>query len=159
MAVFYIRASELPSRPNEYPTNSTNLDNYNHKMQRGELAPGSAVKRIEGGDTMSFLAWPKTRWFSEPEPFERENKLLDEFIEKHGEQLIDGPLKRAFFQPVAHIVSDAPAARPVFKKKIFDGLRGQKYGARAARAGVESAEMSEEIDNKAARLRSNKARD
>lgn len=97
-AVFYIRPSELPSRPNEYPADPTQLDEYEHKMRRGEVAPGPVIKRIEGGDTMSFLAWSKTRYFFEAASFERERKLLDEFIEKHGEQLIDDPLKRAIFQ-------------------------------------------------------------
>ena len=105
-AVFYIRPSELPSRPNEYPTDPTQLDEYDHKARRGELAPGPVVKRIEGGDTMNFLAWPKTRYFFEPANFERENKLLDEFIEKHGEQLIADPLKRALLQRDLWIVFD-----------------------------------------------------
>ena len=69
-AVFYIRPSELPSRP-EYPEDSTKLDEWDRKLRDGKLPLGRAVKRFEGGDTMSFLAWPRTRYFSEPETFAR----------------------------------------------------------------------------------------
>lgn len=96
-AVFYTRPSALPSAP-EYPTDSTKLDEFEHQQRRGELAPGPVVKRIEGGDTKSLLAWSKTRYYSEPTTFERANRLLDEFLETHGERLIDHPLQRAFFQ-------------------------------------------------------------
>ena len=47
---------------------------------------------------MSFLAWPRTRYYSEPGTFARADKLLEEFIATHGERLIDDPLKRAFLQ-------------------------------------------------------------
>ena len=94
-AVFYIRPSELPSRP-EYPQDSTKLDEWDRKLRDGKLAPGPVVKRFEGGDTMGLLAWAQTRYYSEPETFARAEKLLEEFITTHGERLIDDPLKRAF---------------------------------------------------------------
>ena len=96
-AVFYIRPSELPSRP-EYPQDSTKLDEWDRKLRAGKLPPGPVVKRFEGGDTMSFLAWPRTRYYSEPGTFARVDKLLEEFIVTHGERLIDDPLKRAILQ-------------------------------------------------------------
>lgn len=96
-AAFYIRRSELPSRP-DYPADPVLLDKYERKRRRGELPPGPVVKRIEGGDSMSLLAWPKTRFFSEPAPFERANQLLETFLQSHGERLIVDPLKRAFLQ-------------------------------------------------------------
>jgi len=96
-AAFYIRPSELPSRP-EYPQDSTKLDEWDRKLRAGKLPFGPVVKRIEGGDVPGFLAWKKTRHYSEPAAFERENKLLDEFLETRGERLIADPLKRAFFQ-------------------------------------------------------------
>ncbi len=96
-AVFYIRPSELPSRP-EYPKDSTKLDEWDRKLRVGKLPLGPVVKRIEGGDTMSLLAWPRTRYYSEPGTFARADKLLEEFITSHGERLIDDPLKRAFLQ-------------------------------------------------------------
>ena len=96
-AVFYIRPSELPSRP-EYPQDSTKLDEWDRKLRAGKLPPGPVVKRFEGGDTKSLLAWPQTRHYSEPGTFARANKLLEEFINTHGERLIDDPLKRAFLQ-------------------------------------------------------------
>ncbi|OHE77476.1 MAG: hypothetical protein A2107_15355 [Verrucomicrobia bacterium GWF2_62_7] len=96
-AAFYIRPSELPSRP-EYPQDSTKLDEWDHKLRSGKLPLGPVVKRIEGGDVLGFLAWPKTRHYSEPAVFQRADKLLDEFLETRGERLVADPLKRAFLQ-------------------------------------------------------------
>lgn len=96
-AAFYIRPSELPSRP-EYPQDSTKLDEWDRKLRAGKLPPDPVVKRIEGGDVPGFLAWPKTRHYSEPATFARADRLLDEFLETRGERLISDPLKRAFFQ-------------------------------------------------------------
>ena len=96
-ALFYIRPSELPSRP-EYPQDSTKLDEWDRKLRAGKLPPGPVVKRFEGGDTKSLLAWPQTRYYSEPGTFARADKLLEEFLTTHGERLIDDPLKRAFLQ-------------------------------------------------------------
>ena len=96
-AVFYIRPSELPSRP-DYPDDPTQLDAWDRKLRSGELARGPVVKRIEGGDIPSFPAWQRTRYYSEPATFHRADRLLDEFLETRGERLIDDPLKRAFLQ-------------------------------------------------------------
>src|SRR3990172_11401148 len=52
-AAFYIRPSELPSRP-EYPEDSTKLDEWDRKLRSGDLKPGPVVKRIEGGDALAF---------------------------------------------------------------------------------------------------------
>lgn len=95
--LFYTRPSELPSRP-DYPSDPILLNDCELKYRRGELPPGPVVKRLEGGDSMSFLAWPKTRYFSELVVCERANQLLDLFIQNHSENLITNPLKRAFFQ-------------------------------------------------------------
>lgn len=104
-AVFYIRPSELPSRP-KYPNDSTELDPWDRKLRSGKLAPGPVVKRVEGGDVPGILAWPKTRYFSEPAMFERENRLLDEFVETRGERQILDPLKRALLQRDLWVVFD-----------------------------------------------------
>ncbi len=96
-AVFYIRPSELPARP-EYPKDFRELDEWDRKLRAGKLPPGAVVKRIEGGDVLGFLAWPKTRYYSELATFEHADKLLSEFLETRGERLITDPLKRAFFQ-------------------------------------------------------------
>ncbi|MFH1924646.1 MAG: hypothetical protein ABIP48_32745 [Planctomycetota bacterium] len=96
-AAFYIRPSELPSRP-PYPNDSTKLDEWDRKLRSGQLPLGPVVKRIEGGDAFAFPAWQKTRYYSEPATFERTGRLLDEFIDTHGERLVDDPLKRAFLQ-------------------------------------------------------------
>jgi outer membrane protein assembly factor BamB len=96
-AAFYIRRSELPSRP-EYPHDSTKLDEWDRKLRKDDLPLGPVVPRIEGGDIPFFPAWQKTRYYSDPATFERVLKLLDEFLETRGEQRIADPLKRAFFQ-------------------------------------------------------------
>ncbi len=104
-AIFYTRPSELPDRP-EYPADTTQLDRWERRLRSGQLHPGPIVKRLEGGDVLSILAWPRTRYFSEPENFSNENRLLDEFLESHGEQLIKDPLKRAFLQRDLWVVFD-----------------------------------------------------
>ena len=96
-AGFYVRPSELPSRP-EYPGNSTQLAEWDRKLRAGELPPGPVVRRLEGGDVPQLLAWKKTRYFGAPARCERENQLLDEFLASHAEALITDPLKRAFLQ-------------------------------------------------------------
>lgn len=96
-ATFYIRPSELESRP-DYPADPVLLDDYERKRRSGQLPAGPVVKRWEGGDSMSFLGWPKTRYFSEAATYERATKVLDEFLETGGERLIADPLKRAFLQ-------------------------------------------------------------
>jgi hypothetical protein len=62
------------------------------------LPPGAVVKRIEGGDALELLAWPKTRYYADPVTYEPVNHLLDTFFAANGEKLITDPLKRAFFQ-------------------------------------------------------------
>jgi hypothetical protein len=92
-----IASCALPSRP-EYPQDSTRLDEWDRKMRTGKLPSGSVARRIEGGDVPLLLAWKKTRHYSESASLERENRLLDEFLETRGERLIADPLKRAFLQ-------------------------------------------------------------
>jgi hypothetical protein len=113
-AVFYIRPSELPSRP-EYPQDSTRLDEWDRKLRSGKLARDPVVKRIEGGDVPAFPAWPKTRYYSELATFQRANKLLDEFIEGRGERLIDDLLTRAFFQRDLWAVFDHLAGQNIVR--------------------------------------------
>jgi len=96
-AAFYIRPSELPSRP-AYPDDSTQLDAWDRQLRVGALPLGPVVRRIEGGDVLAFLAWPKTRYFSAPETSQGLDRVLDEFLSSQGERLIADPLKRAFLQ-------------------------------------------------------------
>jgi len=121
-SVFYIRPSELPSRP-EYPQDSTKLDEWDRKLREGKLPLGPVVKRFEGGDTKSLLAWPKTRYYSEPKTFVRSDKLLDEFITTHGERLIADPLKRAFLQRDLWAVFDHLVAQNIARFGDGDLLR------------------------------------
>ena len=55
---------------------------------------GTPIARIEGGDTIDFLAWPGTTYWDEPETVARIEKLLDQFLNEKGEQLVTDPLKR-----------------------------------------------------------------
>src|SRR5436190_18964449 len=55
---------------------------------------GPPIVRIEGGDTIDFLAWPGTMYWDEPETVARIDKLLDQFLKEQGEKLLVDPLKR-----------------------------------------------------------------
>jgi len=121
-AVFYIRPSELPSRP-VYPDDSTKLDEWDRKLRNGELQPGPVVQRFEGGDTMGLLAWPQTRYYAEPGTFARAEPLLEEFISTHGERLIDDPLKRAFLQRDLWAVFDHLAGQNIARYGDGDLIR------------------------------------
>lgn len=59
---------------------------------------GTPIARIEGGDTIDFLAWPGTTYWDEPETVARIEKLLDQFLKEQGEKLIADPLKRVMLQ-------------------------------------------------------------
>ena len=121
-AVFYIRPSELPSRP-EYPQDSTKLDEWDRKLRAGKLPLGPVVKRFEGGDTMSLLAWDQTRYYSEPGTFARADKLLQEFITTHAERLIGVPLMRAFLQRYLLALFDLLAGQNIARYGDGDLIR------------------------------------
>jgi len=74
-AALYIRKSALPS-----------------------VQGGPAVKRIEGGDVLEFLAWGQTTYWSEPGIAERLTTLLEEFLAKGGEKQITDPARRVLLQ-------------------------------------------------------------
>jgi hypothetical protein len=121
-AAFYLRPSELPSRP-KYPDDPTQLDSWDRKLRSGELPLGPVVNRIEGGDVLAFLAWQKTRYYSQPATFQRADRLLDEFLEARGERLIDDPLRP--FSGAARLRSQAklPPARPADRTERVGGDR------------------------------------
>jgi len=146
-AVFYIRPSELPSRP-EYPQDSTKLDEWDRKLRAGKLPLGPVVKRFEGGDTKSLLAWPRTRYYSEPGTFARAEKLLDEFITTHAERLIDDPLKRAFLQRDLWAVFDHLVGQNIARYGDGDLLRRgalntNVYGSKSDEAPFDDPEAIE----------------
>lgn len=70
-AAFYIRPSALP-----------------------DDAGGPPVPRIEGGDTIDFLAWAGTTYWDEPDVSDRLHGVVDEFLESDGVNLIEDPLRR-----------------------------------------------------------------
>ena len=59
---------------------------------------GTPISRIEGGDTIEFLAWPGTTYWDEPETVTLLENLLDQFLKQNGEQLSPDPLKRVMLQ-------------------------------------------------------------
>lgn len=69
-------------------------------IRPGEDPPQGQPRRIEGGDAyLDPLLWPETPRFSgDLAVIEKTGRLLDEFLEKKGADLIDDPLKRAIFQ-------------------------------------------------------------
>lgn len=136
-AAFYIRPSELPSRP-EYPLDSTKLDEWDRKLRAGKLPLGPVVRRIEGGDVLGLLAWPKTRHYSEPAVFQRTDKLLDEFLATRGERFVSDPLKRAFLQRDLWAVFDHLAGQNIARFGDADLARRR---AAAADCKIEPGEL------------------
>ena len=57
-----------------------------------------AITRLEGGDVIEFLAWGKTKYWSEKSAFKKLIPLLDEFLAKDGSKLTSDNVKRAIFQ-------------------------------------------------------------
>src|SRR5436853_5421216 len=43
---------------------------------------GAPIARIEGGDTIDFLAWPGTTYWDEPETVRKIESLLDQFLKE-----------------------------------------------------------------------------
>ena len=136
-AALYIRTSELPSPPKP-PADTTKLDEWDRKLRRGQLPSGRVVKRIEGGDVSEFLAWSKTRYYSEPATFQRINKLLDEFLASGGERLVTDPLKRAFFQHDLWAVFDHFAGQNI---RRFGDVELAKRRSAVPRYGVAREEL------------------
>lgn len=111
-AAFYIRPSELP-----------------------DDAGGPPVHRIEGGDTIDFLAWAQTTYWDEPEVAARLHSVVDEFLESDGARLVDDPLRRVI------LLRDLWA--------VFDWFTGQNI----RRAGsVEVRQRRSELCGKLARI-------
>ena len=59
---------------------------------------GMPVARIEGGDSIDFLAWPGTTYWDEPETVARLEVLLDEFQQQHAERMSSDPVRRVILQ-------------------------------------------------------------
>lgn len=59
---------------------------------------GTPIARIEGGDSIDFLAWPGTTYWDEPELIARLEGLLDQFLQEHSEQIAADPVRRVFLQ-------------------------------------------------------------
>jgi hypothetical protein len=54
--------------------------------------------RTYGQDRLEPLLWPESKYLLEQRPNGKAIALLEEFLKKHGEKLIDDPLKRALLQ-------------------------------------------------------------
>ena len=74
-AAFYTRISEIPSK-------------------RG----GTAIRRIEGGDVIDFLAWTGNAYWSDVETCRRLSVLLDECVADPSRVRPTDPLRRAILQ-------------------------------------------------------------
>lgn len=83
-----------PARP-LYHTDPQHLWNRLHEALFVRTAPDG---RAYGRDRLEPLLWLGTKHLLEPRSCDRAVRLLDEFIEKKGERLIDDPLKRAVLQ-------------------------------------------------------------
>jgi hypothetical protein len=83
-----------PVRP-IYHTDPGHLWNRLHEALFVRTAPD---RRAYGHDRLEPLLWLGTKHMLEPRSCDRAARLLDEFLEKKGEKLIDDPLKRAVLQ-------------------------------------------------------------
>ncbi len=83
-----------PVRP-IYHTDPGHLWNRLHDALFVRVAPDG---RAYGHDRLEPLLWLGTKHLLEPRSCERAVRLLDEFLQKKGEKLIDDPLKRAVLQ-------------------------------------------------------------
>jgi hypothetical protein len=101
-AVWFVGPTE-PATPAEgapqprpvYHTDAGHLWNRLHDALFVRVAPD---RRTYGHDRLEPLLWLGTKHLLEPRSCDRAVALLDEFIEKRGERLIDDPLKRAVLQ-------------------------------------------------------------
>jgi hypothetical protein len=81
------------------------------------------VPRIEGGDTIEFLAWPGTTYWEEPETVARLESLLDHFLNQNGEQLSNAPLKRVILQRDLWAVFDFLISQNILRKGDLETRR------------------------------------
>jgi hypothetical protein len=65
-----------------------------------------------GGDVVDLLLWSETRYLLSEPSHGQAIRLLDEFLESHGERLIRDPLRRAVFQHDLWTVFDWLEANP-----------------------------------------------
>src|SRR5689334_15308034 len=54
--------------------------------------------RVYGQDRLEPLIWPHSKHLLEEQSHKRAASILEEFLEQHGEKLIEDPLKRAILQ-------------------------------------------------------------
>ncbi len=89
-------AQGTPSRPAPiYDSTPQHLWNRLHEALWDRVGPDG---RVYGHDRVDPLLWSQTRHLLEGPSRDAALQLLREFLDKHGEKLIDDPLKRAMLQ-------------------------------------------------------------
>jgi hypothetical protein len=102
-ATVYFIAAAGPTRPADerapsgriYHTDPKHLWNRLHDALFVRVGPDS---RVYGQDRFEPLLWPESKHLLAGDSHDRAIALLNEFVEKQGEKLIDDPLKRAALQ-------------------------------------------------------------
>jgi hypothetical protein len=102
-ATVYFIAAAGPARPADdpppsgttYHTDPKHLWNRLHDSLFVRVGPDS---RVYGQDRFEPLLWPGSKHLLAGDSHDRAIALLNEFVEKQGEKLIDDPLKRAALQ-------------------------------------------------------------
>jgi hypothetical protein len=84
-----------PPPPPLYHPDPQHLWNRLHAALFDRTGPDG---RVYGHDRIEPLLWVETMHLLEPQSCDRAVRLLDEFVERHAERLIEDPVKRAVLQ-------------------------------------------------------------
>jgi hypothetical protein len=126
-----------PARPIYHP-DAGHLWNRLHEALFVRTAPDG---RAYGHDRLEPLLWLGTKHLLEPRSCDRAVALLDEFLQKKGERLIDDPLKRAVLQRDLWLVFNwadgehRDFARPPLKEEAWRAAQKRLRGRLAAVIG------------------------
>jgi hypothetical protein len=126
-------------------------------IRPGENPPPGQARRIEGGDAyLDPLLWPETaRFTADRAVLEKTIRLLDEFLEQKGADLITDPLKRAIFQHDLWAVYDRVARqRPRTGLATLHGEMLRKMAQVIRAVALSKEEIAALPDNYALALKS-----
>ncbi|WP_157606239.1 hypothetical protein [Schlesneria paludicola] len=77
---------------------------------------GTPIARIEGGDSIDFLAWPGTTYWDEPETVARLVGLLDQFQQERAERMTTDPIRRVMLQRDLWAVFDSLVSQNISRR-------------------------------------------
>jgi hypothetical protein len=117
-------------------------------MIRPSLLPsvrgGPPVARIEGGDRVEFLGWAGTTYWDESANVAKLERLLDEFLEQHGEKLSTDPLKRVVFQHDLWTLFDFMMSRQIARQGELETRRRREELCRKLARAIQALAVTPE---------------